>query len=48
MSALPDSDDFDVYDPMEIESRLSFVVGYVFQQAAPLAQLEQVMLKRRI
>ena len=33
MSALPDSDDdFDYFDNMEIENRLSFAVGYAFQR----------------
>lgn len=33
MSALPDSDDdFDSFDMMEIENRLSFAVGYAFQR----------------
>ncbi len=33
MNALPDTDEFDVFDLMEIEKRLSFAVGYAYQRA---------------
>jgi hypothetical protein len=44
MSALPDSDVFDVFDRMEIEKRLSFAVGYAFQRA----YLEEDEFARRL